>query len=70
MSETPVVGVRIPANILRQIDKQAKKGKINRSQQIIELLIRGMGADGVGADTAAVITRVDALEKSLLKRLG
>ena len=65
MPETKITGVRIPAEILAQIDKLKGSEGSSRSEVILTLLKRALGMES-GADTATILERLDALEKKLL----
>ena len=65
MAETKITGVRIPAEILAQIDKLKGSEGNSRSEVILNLLKRALGMES-GADTATILERLDALEKKLL----
>lgn len=65
MAESPVVGVRFPQELLEQIDGAIGRDGKNRSEVVLNLVRRGLGI-APSPDTAAIIDRLDALEKKLL----
>lgn len=69
MAIEKVTGVRIPTEILTQLDRLVGVEGKTRSEVIIKLLGRGLGMDAAGADTATVLDRIEALEKKLMSCL-
>ena len=59
-----VTGVRIPPRILEQVERFGESEGITRSQAIIKLIERGLGA---GGDSATVRERLERLEKNDLE---
>lgn len=68
MTETKVTGVRIPEEILAQIEKLEKAEGKSKTAVIVGLLRLGLGMEA-GADTATVLERIEALEGKLLSCL-
>lgn len=64
MAESPVVGLRIPPELLSQIDSMVGVDGKNRSEVVLNLVKRGLGI-APSPDTAVIIDRLDALEKKL-----
>lgn len=65
MAESPVVGVRFPAELLQQVDALVgSKGK-SRSEVVLTLVKQALNIEP-SADTATILKRLDDLEKKLL----
>lgn len=68
MAETKVTGVRIPPDILSQVDRLVGTEGGNRTEVILTLIRRGLGIEG--SDTATVLDRIESLEKKLLSSIN
>lgn len=62
MAETKAIGVRLPQDLLEQIE--AVKGSRTLTQTIVDLLRKGLGIeDEIEDETTAIVERLEALEK-------
>lgn len=65
MSESPILGLRIPQDLLSQLDALVGSQGKNRSEVALKLIRKGLGAAS-GPDTEAILERLAAMEKKLL----
>lgn len=62
MAESPVVGIRIPPELLREIDSLVGTVGKNRTEVVLTLIKISLGLE-TRKDTAFIIQRVGKLEK-------
>lgn len=65
MPKSPVLGIRVPPELLSAIDALVGKDGKNRTEVVLTLVKRGLNIDP-NPDTQAILSRLDELEKKLL----
>jgi len=65
MSESPILGIRIPQELLTQIDALVGSSGKNRSEVALNLIRKGLGITAE-LDTETILERLAAMEKKLL----
>ena len=68
MADTTNIGLRIPDDLLKEVDALKDEQGISRTEAIISLIQKGLGHSQPETNQASpdVLGRLDALEKKLL----